>query len=284
MVSSGVSEPTAGDADARRSADLTGAPARASFAPRNRLLASLPPEDLLNLRAHLVRMPLVPGTVLLEPDRPIRRVYFIETGAVSIAATFRDGGTPEMATVGREGLVGVTCLLGGQTPLGRHLVQAAGSALALDAARFQGALRAMAALRVACQAYALAFLGQAFQTAACNSVHTVEERCARWLLMSHDRSDGDTFALTHEFQARTLGLCRSTVTVAARLFQRAGLIRYSRGALTVLDRPCLETASCECYRAIRDHFERLLPHTYERSLQRTEARARRAERAVPYAP
>jgi CRP-like cAMP-binding protein len=247
---------------------------RAKFGPRNRLLAALLPEDLLSLRTHLERVPLVDGRILYEPNEPFTHVYFVESGVVSLTAAFQNGSTAEMATVGREGMVGISTLLGSDTAPGRLLVQAPGSALAVEASRFQGALRKSPALLAVCQAYARAFLGQALQTAACNSVHTVEQRCARWLLMSHDRRDANTFALKQELLAKMLGVCRPTATVAAGALQRAGLIRYSRGVLTVLDRPGLAMASCECYRVIRDHFERLLPPTYERALPHSYERPR----------
>jgi CRP-like cAMP-binding protein len=258
------------------------------FEPRNRLLAQLTSADLLNLQTYLKRAPLVKGRVLLEADEPITRVYFVETGIVSLAAAFRNGSTSEMATVGREGMVEVSALLGGGAALGRCQVQAHGSAWALEASRFQSALRNIPSFRRICQAYAQAFVGQALQTAACNSVHTLKKRCVRWLLMSHDRSDSNTFALKQEFLAEMLGVCRSTLTVTAGALQQAGLIRYSRGVLTVLDRSGLEAASCECYAAIRDHFERLLPHSFERPpppsqqrpLQRMPARGLRPDTAA----
>ena len=244
----------------------------AKFGPRNRLLAALLPEDLVSLRPHLERVPLVDGRILFEANEPITRVYFVEAGVVSLTAVFQNGTTAEMATVGREGMVGVGSLLGSDAALGRYRVQVPGSALAVEAPRLQGALRKSPALLAVCQAYARAFLGQALQTAACNSVHTVEQRCARWLLMGHDRRESDTFALKQELLAKMLGVCRPTATVAAGALQSAGLIRYSRGVLTVLDRPGLEVASCECYRVIRDHFERLLPRTYERPHERSYER------------
>jgi CRP-like cAMP-binding protein len=249
----------------------------AQLGSRNRLLAALLPEDLLSLRTHLERVPLLDGQILFEASEPITRVYFVEAGVVSLTAVFRNGATAEMATVGREGMVGVGSLLGGDAALGRYRVQVPGSALAIEASRLQGALRKSPALLAVCQAYARAFLGQALQTAACNSVHRIEQRCARWLLMGHDRRESDTFALKQEVLAKMLGVCRPTATVAAGALQCAGLIRYSRGVLTVLDRPGLEVASCECYRVIRNHFERVLPRTYEqpheRSYERPHGRA-----------
>ena len=237
---------------------------RARFSPRNRLLAALPQDALSRLHPHLQFVPLAHGEVICEADAPASRVYFVETGMVSLVAVFQDRTTAEMATVGREGMVGVGAILGGASALGRHVAPMHGAALAIEVSRFRSLLRESEPLRAACGAYAEAFLREALQTAACNSVHMVEERCARWLLMSHDRSDSDTITLTQEYLAEMLGVCRSTVTIAAGALQRAGLIRYRRGAITVVDRSGLEAVSCECYRVIRDHYERLLPRTYER--------------------
>jgi CRP-like cAMP-binding protein len=187
-----------------------------------------------------------------------------------MVAVFADRTTAEMATVGHEGLIGIGNILGGEHALARYVVPMPAQVLAIEAAQFRGALRASPELRATCNAYAHAFLGEALQTAACNSVHMVEERCARWLLMSHDRSDGGTLALTQEYLADMLGVCRSTVTLAAGALQRAGLIRYRRAAITVLDRPGLEAASCECYQVIREQYERLLPRRGERQPARRQ--------------
>lgn len=236
------------------------------FKPANLLLAALPHEVLSNLLPHLKPEYLPRSKVLCDVDEPLRRVYFVEKGLVSMVAVFEDGTTAEMATLGREGLVGIGSVLGGEQALGRYVVPMPGLALAIEASQFRTAFRNSPELRAACVAYAQAFLREALQTAACNSVHMVEERCARWLLMSHDRSDGDTLALTQEYLAGMLGVCRSTVTLVAGALQRAGLIHYRRGAIRVLDRPGLETASCECYRVIRTQYERLLPRTCEQQL------------------
>ena len=232
--------------------------------PGNQLLASLSEETLSSLRPHLKPVSLPRGRVLCEFDEPLTRVYFVECGVVSLRAVFDDGTTAEMATVGREGVVGIGALLGGEFPLGRYVAPMQGMALVVEVSRFRSALQEIPTLRAVCEAYAQAFLRTALQTAACNSVHLVEQRCARWLLMSHDRSDSDTIALTQEYLSEMLGVCRSTVTLAASALQRAGLIHYRRGAITVLDRAGLEGVSCECYGLIRDHHERLLPHRYER--------------------
>lgn len=232
--------------------------------PTNRVLAALPREALSSLAPYLKLVVLPRNRVLCEVNESLARVYFVESGLVSLVTVFEGRTTAEMATVGREGLVGIDVLLGGGRALGRCMVPIPGLALAIEVPRFRSALRASPALRAGCETYAQAFLREALQTAACNSVHTVEERCARRLLMNHDRSDGDTLTLTQEYLAKALGVCRSTVTLAAGALQSAGVIRYRRGAITVLDRVGLERASCECYRVIRSHYERFLPRTYER--------------------
>jgi CRP-like cAMP-binding protein len=243
---------------------------RTGYAPRNRILAALPRDVLANLLPYLKPELLPRGRVLCDVDESLRHVYFVERGLVSMVAVFADRTTAEMATVGHEGLIGIGNILGGEHALARYVVPMPAQVLAIEAAQFRGALRASPELRATCNAYAHAFLGEALQTAACNSVHMVEERCARWLLMSHDRSDGGTLALTQEYLADMLGVCRSTVTLAAGALQRAGLIRYRRAAITVLDRPGLEAASCECYQVIREQYERLLPRRGERQPARRQ--------------
>ena len=229
------------------------------FRRENRFLAAVSPEDEGRIRPHLQPTPLERGKVLYDTDEPITRVYFPQEGVVSLVSVAEDGATAEMATVGNEGVVGIGALLDGDTAVGRHLVEVPGSALAIESSRFRSALRESESLRALGAAYARAFLAQVLHTVACNGVHSVEERCARWLLMTHDRSKGDTIALTQEFLAQMLGVRRPTVTVVARTLQEAGLIRYNRGAIDILDRPGLEGAACECYRLIRHHFERLFP-------------------------
>ena len=230
------------------------------LAPRNRLLAALPPDVLWRLRPHLKPVSLARGSVLCEPDEPVKRVYFVETGAVSLVTVFEDGATAEMATVGREGVVGIGTLLGGEHALGRYLVALPGFGFAVEACRFQDALRENSELRTVCESYAQAFLANLLQNVACNACHQVEQRFARWLLMCDDQADDAAFELTHEYLAEMLGVRRSTVTVVAGSLQNAGLIRYHRGAITVVDRRRLETVACECYRIVHDRYERSLIH------------------------
>jgi CRP-like cAMP-binding protein len=226
--------------------------------PRNRLLAALPHEILSSLRPHLKPTSLPRGRVLSEADEPLRRVYFVETGAVSLMTVFEDGSTAEMTTVGREGMVGIGTILGGDTALGRAVVPVPGFALAIEASRFQIELRASRALRAVCESYAQSFVAHLLQNVACNAAHRVEQRCARWLLMCGDQTEDDTFELTQECLAEMLGVRRSTVTVVACTLQQAGLIQYHRGAITVLDRRGLEATACECYRIVRAGYERPL--------------------------
>ena len=230
--------------------------------PGNRLLAALPHEILSSLRPHLKPVFLPRGRVLSEADEPLMRVYFVEAGAVSLVTIFENGTAAEMATVGREGMVGIGTLLGGDTALGRHVVSVPGKALAIEASRFQSELGERPGLRAACEAYTQAFVAHLLQNVACNAAHTVEQRCARWLLMIAEQTADDAFELTHEYLAEMLGVRRSTVTVVARTLQQSGLIRYRRGAITVLDRQGLESAACECHRTVRDGYERLSARAY----------------------
>jgi CRP-like cAMP-binding protein len=226
--------------------------------PRNRLLAALPREILSSLRPHLKPVSLPRGRVLCDADEPLTRVYFVEAGLISLVTGFEDGTTPEMATVGREGIVGIGALLGDEHALGRYVVPVPGFALAMEVSRFQGALREDPDLRAACEVYAQAFVRHLLQNIACHAAHSMEQRCARWLLTSADRTEDDTFELTQECLAQMLGVPESTCTAVVGSLQQAGLIDYRRGAIHVLDRLGLEAATCECYRIIRDGYERSL--------------------------
>jgi CRP-like cAMP-binding protein len=230
----------------------------ATLKPRNRLLAALPHDVLSSLRPHLKPVSLPRGRVLCDAEEPLKRVYFVEAGVVSLVTVFEDGTTPEMATVGREGMVGISALLGGDHALGRYVVPVPGFALAMEASWFQGALRERPELRAACEVYAQAFVRHILQNVACSAAHSVEQWCARWLLMCHEQAEHDTVELTQECLAEMLGVRRSTVTVVAGSLQRAGLIDCRRGAIKVLDRLGLEAAACECYRIVRDGYERSL--------------------------
>jgi CRP-like cAMP-binding protein len=229
--------------------------------PRNRLLGALPPATLAALLPHLELVHFEQGTMLFDTAAPIRFVFFPETAVVSLVSTFEDGGTVEIGTAGREGMVGLPVFLGARTSPVSGFTQIPGTAARLDTATFGRLAGAPGPLHGMMLHYTQAFLSQVSQTAACNATHLVEQRCARWLLMTHDRVEGDEFPLTHEFLALMLNVRRAGVTLAMRALQDAGLVRYTRGHVTVVNRAGLERSSCECYRVVTAHHERLLGQT-----------------------
>jgi len=229
-----------------------------TYVPRNRLLAALPPEDLARLRPRLELVEFDVRQVIQVPDEPIAAVYFPEGGWVSMMALLVDGNSAEVGIVGYEGMVGLPLLLGSDRSPTEAMIQAPGKFLRLGAGAFREELDRSAALRTLLLRYALAFQAQVTQTAACNGHHALDQRLARWLLTAHDRADGDEFPMTQEFLAVMLCVHRPGVTVAARLFQQAGLIRYSSGHMMITDRAGLEAAACECHGAVAREFQRLL--------------------------
>jgi CRP-like cAMP-binding protein len=227
-------------------------------AVRNRLLAALPPDDFASLAPALRLVFLDLKQVLHEPERTIEAAYFPEAGMVSMLAPLDDGQLMEVGLVGSEGVVGLPVALGADSASTEALVQAPGAAWRVTAAELGRACGRGAALTRVLLRYAQAFHAQVAQTAACNGRHPVEERFARWLLMAHDRAGSDEFPMTQEFIAMMLGVRRAGVSVAAGVLQKAGVIDYAYGRITVLDRPGLEAASCECHGTVRRHYERLL--------------------------
>lgn len=229
----------------------------AGHRPRNRLLSALPPEELAWLRPHLESVDLPIRSVLHAPEELLTAVHFPESGWISMLATLESGDAAEVGLVGFEGMVGLPLLLAADRSPFEAMVQSEGTALRLLAGTFQEAMERSAALRTLLLRYALAFTAQVGQTAACNGRHQIEQRLARWMLMADDRSEGNSFPMTHEFMSMMLGVRRAGVTVAAGSLQRAGLIQYERGRMTVTDRPGLEAASCECYALARREYDRL---------------------------
>ena len=190
-------------------------------------------------------------------DGPIRHVYFPVSCVISVHTRMQDGVAVEIVTVGREGMVGLPIFLGGgQTPT-TAFCQIAGRSLRMSADAFRAALAVNPVLNTLLLRYTQALLTQVSQSAACNRVHPVEERCARWLLSTHDNVAGEGFELTQEFLAEMLGVRRPRVSVAASILQRAGFIRYSRGRIQIVDRAGLEGAACECYGVIAREYARL---------------------------
>jgi CRP-like cAMP-binding protein len=196
---------------------------------------------------------------LFEPGTPVRHIYFPETTVISLVSTLSNGTAVEVGTVGCEGMVGLSVFLAEDVSFVQTLTQIPGVIWRIDAEAFTRLASAPGALHGMLLRYAQAFLAQVARTAACNATHLVEERCARWLLMTHDRVESDTFPLTHELLAFMLGVRPAGVAVAMRAFQDAGMVRYSRGRVELVDRTKLEAAACDCYGVVRASFERLLP-------------------------
>ena len=229
------------------------------FSLRNLLLESLPPNDRALLLPHLKRVTFETGAIVYAPHTPITHVYFIVSCVMSVLALLKDGEAVEVGTIGNEGLVGLPLFYGSDRGPRRTIAQIPGDAWSMTVSDFQRAVDASPGLQKVLVRYGEAFFDQVAQSVACNRLHSVEQRCARWLLMTHDRVGRQDFTLTQEFLAYMLGVRRPGVTVAAGALHRAGLIRYARGRITVLDREGLEAASCECYSAVRDTFAHLSP-------------------------
>ncbi len=227
-------------------------------APKNRLLAALPAEDLARIQLRLEAVEFGLREVLQAPDKSMTAVYFPESGWISMMALLEDGSAAEVGIVGFEGMVGLPLLLGSDRAATEAMVQAPGTFLRLGATAFEEEQDRSSPFRKLLLRYALAFQAQVAQTAACNGRHTLDQRLARWLLSAHDRAHGDEFPMTQEFLSIMLCVHRSGVTVAARLFQQAGFIRYSQGQITVTDRAGLEAAACECHGVVSREFQRLL--------------------------
>jgi CRP-like cAMP-binding protein len=231
---------------------------RSNTRPRNWILAALPSAQYKRVALHLERVPLELRQLLFEHDEPIEHVYFCESAVVSIVSLMGDGTAVETATVGNEGMVGLPVFHGVYRTAAQAFCQIPGDALRMTTAAFRAELGRHGALGTLLGRYAEAMFIQVAQSSACNRVHPMRERCARWLLTTHDRVGGDEFPLTHRFLAQMLGVRRATVTQAAGSLQQAGLIEYRMGALRILDRRGLEAASCECYAIIRRAFGHLL--------------------------
>ncbi|SDC73789.1 Crp/Fnr family transcriptional regulator [Belnapia rosea] len=229
----------------------------ATLMSRNRLLAALPSDLLAELWPQLASVELSLRQVLHKPGEPIEAVYFPETGWVSMLAYMEDGDAAEVGLVGREGFVGLPVLLGADHDDIEAMVQAPGTALRMDARTFRQELQRLPALHNLLLRYALIHHGQVVRTAACNGRHHIDQRLARWLLMAHDRAEGDEFPMTHEFMSMMLGVRRAGVTVSAGTLQKAGHIQYGRGQITITDRPGLESVACECYGVVRHSHDSL---------------------------
>lgn len=196
--------------------------------------------------------------VLYAPNEPIDHVYFVNKGVVSLVNIMENGEIVEIATVGNEGMVGLPVFLGSDTIPGKAFAQVPGDGMRMKANVFKDKVTPGSPLHNLLQRYTQALFNQIAQSAACNRAHSIEERFCRWLLMTRDRVDSDTFPLTQEFLAHMLGVRRASVNTVASIIQKAGLIQYSRGKMKILDRVGLEASACECYGIVKAEFDRLV--------------------------
>lgn len=216
------------------------------YSGNNRLLAALPPDDFIRFFSRLEPLTLPLRHTLQDATQPIEHVCFVEEGVCSVLNIMTDGSTIEVGMIGNEGMVGVSALLGGG-PSPHVVAQIPGKALWMPLAQCKRAFDESAAVRSVLLGFAGALLRLSSQTAACNRLHSIEERCARWLLMARDRVQTDRMPMTHEFLASMLGVRRAGVTTTAQELQRSGLISYRQGEITICDRDGLEALACECY-------------------------------------
>jgi CRP-like cAMP-binding protein len=227
---------------------------------KNHLLDALPPLDYERLASHLELKPMGLGEVLYESGAQLRYVYFPTTAIISLLYVMEDGASAEIAIVGNEGLLGISLFMGGETTPSRAVVQSAGHAFRLRAALLKDEFGRFGPTMHLLLRYTQALITQMAQTAVCNRHHSVDQQLCRWLLLSLDRLPSNELSMTQELIANMLGVRREGVTEAAGKLQRAGLIQYTRGRITVLDRPGLEKRACECYQVVKTEFDRLLPY------------------------
>jgi CRP-like cAMP-binding protein len=224
----------------------------------NRILAALSDEEHGLAERHTDLVQMKRRQSIWEPGETIEEVYFPLTAVTSVVAQDENGGQVEVGTIGNEGVAGLPAFLGADTSPQSAFVQVSGDAYRMSVGDFKRLSGAGTGLRRMLELYTQGFVNQVSQSVACNRLHDVRQRLARWLLMTRDRVPSDRFELTQEFVGQMLGVRRATVTEAAGGLQEAGLIRYSRGVIEILDRPGLEAASCTCYRIVQDEFDRLL--------------------------
>jgi CRP-like cAMP-binding protein len=225
---------------------------------RNAVLARLSPEHLENLRPHLRPVELEVKQVIYQPHQAIQDAYFVETGMISVVSIMEDGRSIEVGTIGREGVAGAVVLLGAKTVPYQYFVQMAGHGHRVDLAALKNIAEQDDEFRDLVLRCQVVFHTQTMQSAACNGLHSVTQRCCRWILMSLDRINGDAVPLTHEFLSIMLGVRRASVTDVLKPLHDRGWIESNRGTITILDRKGLESGSCECYSIIAEHQKELL--------------------------
>jgi CRP-like cAMP-binding protein len=223
----------------------------------NRILDALPADELASLLANAELAPLRRHDTLYEPNATITTIHFPVDGVVSLVCMMKEGGGVETATIGREGMVGSPVFHGVTTASQLAIVQVPGQSYRMDAGTFQQLLPQLPALSTLLHRFSVLMFTFAAQNSGCNRKHSIEERCCRWMLMVADRLDRDSFDLTHDFIAQMLGVRRASVTEALGALEKRGLVKTSRGRITLVDRAGLEAAVCECYQAIQNAVARL---------------------------
>ncbi len=226
---------------------------------QNHLLAALPAASWKRLIPHLKCVPLRLGEIVYESGKQLRNIYFPTTCIVSLLYVLENGSSAEIAIVGNEGVVGVSLFMGGETTTSRAVVQSAGIAFRLPGRLLKEEFARAESMQHLLLRYTQALITQMSQTAVCNRHHSIDQQFCRWLLLSLDRLPSNELTMTQELIANMLGVRREGVTAAAGKLQAAGIIRYNRGHITVINRPRLEAASCECYDVVKREFARLLP-------------------------
>lgn len=226
---------------------------------KNHLLNALSEGEQEEWLPHLERVEMPLGMVLYESGRTLSHVYFPTTAIVSILYVMENGASAEIAVVGNEGVVGISLFMGGDSTPNRAVVQSAGQGYRLRAQRMKDEFNRAGPVMHLLLRYTQALITQMSQTAVCNRHHSLDQQLCRWLLLSLDRLQGDELVMTQELIANMLGVRREGVTESALKLQAAGLIRYARGHIRVLDRPGLEARSCECYAVVKKEYDRLLP-------------------------
>lgn len=233
-------------------------PKTAQPRPQNKILASLPSKEYNRLLPHLTPVSLPSGETLYNTKDRIKHVYFVNGAVVSLVTHMKEGTSVEVGLVGNEGMVGLSIVMGDDVAQNHAIVQIPDGAMRMETGQLLKELKRGGQLQSLLLRYSLVLLKQVSQTAACNRNHHLGERLARWMLLCQDRVGGSEIRLTQEFIAQMLGTRRSRVSEAAIILQTAGLIRYSRGIITILDREGLEEYACECYKVVKDEFNRLL--------------------------
>lgn len=224
---------------------------------KNRVLASLPPSAMRSLSDHLSPVTFKSKRSLHEPGAMIDTVYFLEDAIASVVVTMENGSTVEVGLIGRDGIVGLLAVLGNGRTTNRTFIQVPGRGFEVKAKALRERVEASSELRSSLHLALQGYLAQTAQTAACNRIHELEERLARWLLMCSDRIQSDYIFITHEFLAMMPGTRRSSVSIAAGILHKSGLITYSRGSVTIKNRDGLTHAACECYQSVHEEYRRL---------------------------